>query len=610
MANLTVSAAVDSMMQAADQAGLRTSLGLGTAATQASTAFDAAGAATTAQSAAATDATSKDNAQTDKNAVRWATTAALPANTYSSGVLTASANAALITIDGVTPAVNDRCLVKNEATGANNGIYVVTAAGDSTHPYILTRAADASTSAQVLEGMTVTVAEGTANGKQAWVLGTAAPITLGSTALTFASANAGSLTAANNLSDLTSASQAQLNLLVAGRRLVSDAALAMSVTDVEVVMSTITATRTITLPQASTCAAGMRKVIRDGSGSCTPSINGGTAISIDVANFAGDTLNGGSTHWTIRNPYGYRVVESDGVSNWLLVGMSMDEQVFDAAGSFTWTKEPGAVGQLISELIGGGGGGGSGANYPSGTAATGGGAGSGGGYSVKLSLISEAAATEAVTVGAAGTGGASVSTASTVGITGVAGGNTIFGTTVAVRNVAVGGGAGGPGGSGTTGAAGLGGGGRSAVGGVGGTSSSTGGGGNPGQAYLSGNSGGGGGPGGGIPTTPSFQNGGHGGCGSTDRSDWGGAGSQGNVRGSSDGGVGGSPTNSANGKVIGAPGAGGGASSVLAAGGTGGTGAAPGGAGGGGGAAQGAGRATGAGGPGGIGRAVVRHGGF
>lgn len=97
-----------------------------------------------------------------KMVVRSATTGALPANTYNNGssgvgaTLTGNANGALAAQDGVTLVVNDRLLVKNEATAANNGIYIVTQVGDASHPYILTRTTDANT-ANELTWLTVEI---------------------------------------------------------------------------------------------------------------------------------------------------------------------------------------------------------------------------------------------------------------------------------------------------------------------------------------------------------------------------------------------------------------------------------------------------------------------
>lgn len=120
-----------------------------------------------------------------KSAVRVATTVALPANTRTANVITADANGALPSIDGVALSVGQRLLVKNESTAANNGIYTVTDLGDGSSPFVLTRASDADESAEVLPNMFMFVSEGTAQADTGWVLTTNAPITLNTTALDF-----------------------------------------------------------------------------------------------------------------------------------------------------------------------------------------------------------------------------------------------------------------------------------------------------------------------------------------------------------------------------------------------------------------------------------------
>ena len=127
-------------------------------------------------------------------AVALATTAALPANTYNNGTsgvgatLTANANGAL-SVDSTLTVVAERILVKNEAAGANNGVYVVTQVGTAGTPYILTRATDFDTVGtgvnQIDEGDFFLVTSGTANLNTAWVQQTAPPITIGTTAIVF-----------------------------------------------------------------------------------------------------------------------------------------------------------------------------------------------------------------------------------------------------------------------------------------------------------------------------------------------------------------------------------------------------------------------------------------
>jgi hypothetical protein len=126
-----------------------------------------------------------------KASVRLATAgAALPANTRSGNVLTASGNGAL-TIDGLATAINNRVLVRNEATGANNGLYVVTDPGSAGTPWILTRSTDADVSTEVTPGLFTFVEEGNTMAASSWVLSTAAPITLNTTALSFAQFSGG-----------------------------------------------------------------------------------------------------------------------------------------------------------------------------------------------------------------------------------------------------------------------------------------------------------------------------------------------------------------------------------------------------------------------------------
>jgi hypothetical protein len=115
-----------------------------------------------------------------------ATTAALPSNTYAGGVLTATANGALPAQDGMSLSTGQRLLVKNESAAANNGLYVVTQTGSGSTPYILTRAADANTAAQLAGLMIAVLPGGTTNGGSYWLLFLASSaITVGTTPLTF-----------------------------------------------------------------------------------------------------------------------------------------------------------------------------------------------------------------------------------------------------------------------------------------------------------------------------------------------------------------------------------------------------------------------------------------
>jgi len=105
-----------------------------------------------------------------KASVRAATTAAV---TLASGLENGD------TLDGVVLATGNRVLVKNQATGSENGIYVVKASGAPD------RSTDADAGAEVTSNFAVFVEEGTVNADQGYVLTNDGAITIGTTALTF-----------------------------------------------------------------------------------------------------------------------------------------------------------------------------------------------------------------------------------------------------------------------------------------------------------------------------------------------------------------------------------------------------------------------------------------
>lgn len=100
------------------------------------------------------------------------------------------------TIDGVSVIAGDRVLVKNQSTGSQNGIYVCAAGAWS-------RSTDCDASAEVTSGLTVVVEEGTVNSGKIYLLTTANPITLGTTALTFTALSISGLVKADGTVPLT-----------------------------------------------------------------------------------------------------------------------------------------------------------------------------------------------------------------------------------------------------------------------------------------------------------------------------------------------------------------------------------------------------------------------
>ena len=98
------------------------------------------------------------------------------------------------TMDGITLATNDRILLKDQASGAENGIYTVNASGAPT------RATDFDANSEVTGGAFTFVEEGSANADSGFVMTNDGSVTVGTTALTFTQfSGAGMITAGAGL---------------------------------------------------------------------------------------------------------------------------------------------------------------------------------------------------------------------------------------------------------------------------------------------------------------------------------------------------------------------------------------------------------------------------
>lgn len=125
-----------------------------------------------------TDAATKGYVDAAVNGTDWkqSVRAATTANITLSG---------LQTVDGVTLAINDSVLVKDQSTGAQNGLYLAQSGA-------WTRRSDADINAEVTAGLSVMVTEGSTNADSQWRLTTNDTIVIGTTALVFAQIGAGS----------------------------------------------------------------------------------------------------------------------------------------------------------------------------------------------------------------------------------------------------------------------------------------------------------------------------------------------------------------------------------------------------------------------------------
>jgi phage portal protein BeeE len=352
-----------SLLTMADAAATRTALGLGTAATQASTAFDASGAAAAAQAAAIA-------ASDPAGAAAAAQAAAIAASQHvltPTAVKTASYNAAagdLVPCDttgGAFPVIlptapADRTIIAvslvkqtgtNAVTVTAGGADVIDVAAGATTASVATlfqvetfqyKASAAIwyrlsgrlgrtqldlRYAQLANNLSDLPSAATARTNLG--LGTAA--TQASTAFDASGAATAAQAAAQtyadtnklaksaNLSDLANVKTARgsAGLNIDSRTTVANVNYSILATDRTVIYTSLTVSRTATLPAASGYNAGQMLVVKDGSGACSP------LITITVAPNGGDTIDGAASLIPLMTALDCAILISDGVSNWHVI---------------------------------------------------------------------------------------------------------------------------------------------------------------------------------------------------------------------------------------------------------------------------------------------------
>lgn len=133
-----------------------------------------------------------------KDACYAGSTANLPA-TYVNGLsgvgaTLTSTGLAAFTIDGTTPALNARILIKNQTTTYQNGIYTLTTtAVVGVSPWVLTRSTDYNQASEIQPGDAVFTDNGTVNAALLW-LQTATVTTIGTDPIVFSQFGANNVT--------------------------------------------------------------------------------------------------------------------------------------------------------------------------------------------------------------------------------------------------------------------------------------------------------------------------------------------------------------------------------------------------------------------------------
>lgn len=249
-----------------------------------------------------------------KQSVRLTSNAVLPAYTYATNVITASADGAL-TLDGIElngPDVGIRVLIKDEisSNAAYNGIYTVTASGGESDPFVLTRATDADQNDEVSPGMFVFVEQGTIWADSGWVLTTDGAVTLGVTNLTFVQfSSAGQSIAGNGLTK-----DGNVINVVGTTNRIAVSADAVDISTNYVGQSSITTLGTITTGTWN----GVDIAVADGGTSASTASGARTNLADTTAGYStitpvlarvsAQTLTGASTTFNIDHNFGTRDV--------------------------------------------------------------------------------------------------------------------------------------------------------------------------------------------------------------------------------------------------------------------------------------------------------------
>lgn len=194
-----------------------------------------------------------DNAvlgQDFKEAVKYASTTALPTVVYNNGssgvgaTITAVGFGA-ISLDGNTPSVADRVLIKNQVSTFQNGIYVVTTVGTVAAVFVLTRSADFNQSTEIDTGDSVFVTSGSTQSTTTWAYNGIDAPTLGTTAITFAqTAGQGSFTAGNGIA-------------ITGVSIAIDTSVTVDKTTTQTLTNKTLTSPTLTTPALGTPASGV-----------------------------------------------------------------------------------------------------------------------------------------------------------------------------------------------------------------------------------------------------------------------------------------------------------------------------------------------------------------